>query len=190
MEQADRLAAARAVGSPVNTEWIPMPRHIVTERLELGTWSADDVDDYRALVRERDQRFPSAPHGDGPDRDEAIRVIERLCAAIDDTGIGLLVVRVDGRFAGYCGLVVGRSTLDEPEIAYELARRVHGNGYATEAARAVVAAAAGTGRKRLWATLREWNSASFRVLDKLGFERTDRHTSDDHGPVVWCTRLL
>jgi len=39
----------------------------------------------------------------------------------------------DGEFIGYCGLIIGKSTLEEPEIAYELLHRAHGNGYATEA---------------------------------------------------------
>ncbi|WP_378742859.1 GNAT family N-acetyltransferase [Nocardia brasiliensis] len=57
-------------------------------------------------------------------------------------------------------MVVGQGSYDEPELAYELAQRAHGYGYATEAARVVVEAAAGTGRRRLWATVREWNAAS------------------------------
>jgi RimJ/RimL family protein N-acetyltransferase len=49
-----------------------------------------------------------------------------------------------------CGLIIGRSTLEEPEIAYELFQRAHGRGYATAAAGAVLDAAAATGRKKLW----------------------------------------
>ena len=55
--------------------------------------------------------------------------------------------------------------MDEPEIAYELFRRVHGHGYATEAGRAVAGAAAATGRKRLWSTVGSWNAPSLRVLE-------------------------
>jgi RimJ/RimL family protein N-acetyltransferase len=88
-------------------------------------------------------------------------------------------------------LTVGRGSLDEPEIAYELARRAHGHGYATEAARAVVEAAARTGRRRLWATVREWNAASLRVLEKLDFHRSDRVTEDpERGDSIWMTRVL
>jgi RimJ/RimL family protein N-acetyltransferase len=94
-----------------------------------------------------------------------------------------------GDFIGYCGLVVGRSSIDEPEIAYELFRRVHGHGYATEAASAVLQAAIATGRRRLWSTVRSWNAPSFRVLDKLGFER-DHVSTDERGEIVWLTRTL
>jgi RimJ/RimL family protein N-acetyltransferase len=70
-------------------------------------------------------------------------------------------------------------------------RRAHGRGYATEAAEAVVDAAAATGRKRLWAAVRAWNGPSFRVLEKLGFHRSDRVTEDPaRGDVIWMTRKL
>jgi RimJ/RimL family protein N-acetyltransferase len=99
-----------------------------------------------------------------------------------------IVRRVEGDFIGYCGLTVGRASFEEPEIAYELARRAHGFGYATEAATAVVEAAAATGRKRLWATVRVWNAASFRVLDKLDFYDSGRVTEDpERGDLVWMT---
>ncbi|MFE3456600.1 GNAT family N-acetyltransferase [Nocardiopsis aegyptia] len=107
------------------------------------------------------------------------------------TGIALLPVqrRDEGDLIGYCGLIIGRSTLEEPEIAYELFQRAHGRGYATEAARAVLDAAAATGRTRLWSTVGTWNAPSLRVLDKLGFER-DRVSMEENGEVVWLTRSL
>jgi hypothetical protein len=57
--------------------------------------------------------------------------------------------RAEGDQIGYCGLLTGRCSFDEPEIGYELLRRAHGHGYATEAARAVMNAAFATGRQRL-----------------------------------------
>jgi RimJ/RimL family protein N-acetyltransferase len=95
--------------------------------------------------------------------------------------------RVEGDVVGYCGLLVGRTTLDEPELAYELLRRFHGRGYATEAARAVLDAAFATGRRRLWATVRLWNAPSFRVLEKLGF-RQDHSATDERGELVYLVR--
>ena len=37
----------------------------------------------------------------------------------EQTGIALLPIcrRLEGDFIGYCGLIIGRSSLDEPEIA-------------------------------------------------------------------------
>ncbi|MGH3536972.1 MAG: GNAT family N-acetyltransferase, partial [Pseudonocardiaceae bacterium] len=75
------------------------------------------------------------------------------------------------------------------KIAYELLKRSHGRGYATEAARAVLGAAGVTGRSRLWATVRTWNAPSFRVLEKLEFQR-DHVSEDERGELVWLTRAL
>ncbi len=73
-----------------------------------------------------------------------------------------------GDVIGYCGLVFHRNGApDEPELAYELLHRAHGFGYATEAGGAVVTWATEAGYERLWATVRAWNVASRRVLEKL-----------------------
>ena len=158
-----------------------MASHLETERLILRPWADSDADDLRALHAERGTGTPTIEH---------IRaLIAKQLAAT--TGIALLPIRrrAEGDFIGYCGLIVGRATLDEPEIAYELFRRAHGRGYATEAARAVLDAAAATGRNRLWATVGAENTASLRVLGKLGFER-DHVSTEDSGEVVWFTRTL
>lgn len=147
-------------------------------------WAESDADDYRALIAER---------GEGPVTVEVARqnIVKQLGRAAE-SGIALLPIRrrAEGDFIGYCGLVVGRATIDEPEIAYELFRRVHGHGYATEAARAVLDAAIATGRTRLWSTVRAWNAPSLRVLEKLGFERDHVAPDDGRGEVVWLTRIL
>lgn len=147
-------------------------------------WAESDADDYRALIAER---------GEGPVTVEVARqnIVKQLGRAAE-SGIGLLPIRrrAEGDFIGYCGLIVGRATIDEPEIAYELFRRVHGHGYATEAARAVLDAAIATGRTRLWSTVRAWNAPSLRVLEKLGFERDHVAPDDGRGEVVWLTRIL
>lgn len=97
-------------------------------------------------------------------------------------GIGLLAIRrrADDEPLGYCGLIVGRCTLDEPEIAFELFKRFHRQGYGTEAARAVMDAAFATGRRRIWSTVGGWNKPSLRVLEKIGVER-HHETTDERG---------
>lgn len=161
----------------------PMPFHLETERLVLQPWDESFAEELRALHAER---------GDGtPTIEQTREIIAGAQAGTAATGIATLPIRrrAEGDFIGYCGLIVGRVTVDEPEIAYELFERVHGNGYATEAARAVLDAATATGRSRLWSTVRTWNTASFRVLEKIGFER-DHVTTDDRGEIVWLTRTL
>ncbi|MGH7666025.1 MAG: GNAT family N-acetyltransferase [Candidatus Dormibacteria bacterium] len=161
-----------------------MDSRLSTERLRLRPWMESDVDEYRALLTERGGGVPAM---------ENIRErITTQLAATAQTGIALLPIcrRVEGDFIGYCGLIIGRSSLDEPEIAYELFQRVHGHGYATEAARAVIDAAIATGRTRLWSTVGSWNTPSLRVLEKLGFKRDHVTTHDDGSEIVWLTRVL
>jgi RimJ/RimL family protein N-acetyltransferase len=170
-----------------------LPAELTTERLRLRRWLPSDAEEYRGLWVERDPRAVRRIDAEGRPTVEDIRgrIVHNPLAA--ERGLGLLPIerRDTGEFIGYCGLTVGRGSLDEPEIAYELARRAHGHGYATEAARAVVEAAARTGRRRLWATVREWNAASLRVLEKLDFHRSDRVTEDpERGDSIWMTRVL
>ncbi|WP_430480184.1 GNAT family N-acetyltransferase [Streptomyces sp. P11-1] len=160
-----------------------MPFHLETERLILRPWAESDAAEFRDLLAER---------GTGTRTVEYVRTaIAELLAATERTGIALLPVqrRDEGDFIGYCGLIIGRTTMEEPEIAYELFRHAHGQGYATEAAGAVLDAAAATGRKRLWSTVGTWNAPSLRVLEKLGFER-DRVSMEENGEVAWLTRTL
>lgn len=151
----------------------------------MRPWVEADAPFYSALTAERDD-------GGFPAQIARERIANQL-AATAQTAIALLPIerRIEGDFIGYCGLIVGRASLDEPEIAYELLRRAHGHGYATEAARAVLDAAAATGRQRLWSTVGDCNAASLRVLDKLGFERS--HVTPHErgkGTVIWLTRTL
>lgn len=165
------------------TTYETMAFHLETERLILRPWAESDAAEFCALLSERGKGTPTVEH---------IRTsIAELLTATAETGIALLPIqrRDEGDFIGYCGLIIGRSTLEEPEIAYELFRHAHGRGYATEAAGAVVDAAGATGRKRLWSTVGTWNTPSLRVLEKLGFDR-DRVAMDDRGEHVWLTRSL
>lgn len=149
----------------------------------MRPWSLVDVGDYRALVAERGPPMPT-------EIDIRDRIATQL-AATSRTGLALLPLRrlVEGDFIGYCGLLVGRASVEEPEIAFEVFRHAHNQGYATEAARAVLDAAIASGRSRLWSTVRTWNAPSLRVLDKLSFAR-DHTSEDDAGQLVWLTRLL
>lgn len=163
--------------------WKPMALAIETERLTLRLRDEQDAAWYRDLVGERGEATPSF--------EEATARLARFRDLTIATGIGALTIcrRAEGDAIGYCALIVGRTSLDEPEIAYELLQRFHGHGYATEAAEALVAAAAATGRHRLWSTVGAWNAASLRVLEKIGFHR-DHTVTGDRGEIVYMVRDL
>jgi RimJ/RimL family protein N-acetyltransferase len=162
--------------------YLPLASELSTARLSLRLRQQHDAAWNLELLGE---------HEDGPRptlaQVEGSLIKENLRA--HRTGIGLLTIRrrAEGDAIGYCGLVIGRSSLDEPELAYELLRRAHGHGYATEAAEAVLAAAFATGRRRIWSTVRSWNAPSLRVLDKLGFRR-DHLETDERGDIVYLVR--
>lgn len=160
-----------------------MAFQLKTERLDLDMWEESDAVWLRKLIGERGVEMPTI---------ESVRssLIEMRKKAIEN-GISLLTIRRrdEGDFIGYCGLIIGRSTLEEPEIAYELFKSAHRKGYATEAASAVLEAAIATGRHRLWSTVGAWNTAPFRVLEKLGFHR-HHSTYGERGEIVWNVRDL
>src|SRR5690606_13769306 len=120
--------------------------------------------------------------------------LEQFIRSHPPTTVGLLAVQLrgSGDVIGYCGLAdSGRPVTGEPELAFELLRRSWGHGYATEAALAVMDWARASGHKRVWATVWDWNTASLRVLTKLGFSDTgQREVDPTRGTTLFTTREL
>lgn len=146
-----------------------------TERLVLRPWRPEEAAVQRELWSERDPRVP--PHRRiNADGHPTVAEFEEAIRAHPITSTGLLAVerKPEGDVVGYCGLVESDAGgPGEPELAFELLQRVWGRGYATEASRAVLDWARSTGHEKLWATVWDWNTASRRVLAKLGFTEAD-----------------
>jgi ribosomal-protein-alanine N-acetyltransferase len=164
-----------------------------TCRLLLRPWRAAEAVVQRELWTERDPRVPPSRRIDA-DGHPTVEELEDSIRAGRPSSIGLLAIeRKDTRdVIGYCGLIEGdRGSEGEPELAFELLRRVRRQGYATEASWAVLDWARSSGYERLWATVWDWNDASRRVLAKLGFTETERKEVDAvHGTTLWATRRL
>ncbi|MET3769890.1 RimJ/RimL family protein N-acetyltransferase [Marisediminicola sp. UYEF4] len=159
----------------------PVLNTLETDRLTLRRQRVSDAAIYRQLWTERDVRVP--PHrrisleGRPTEEDIATQIQEEREASRP----GLLAMERKGTAGaiGYCGLVFnGNASNEEPELAFELLRAVHNCGYATEAGRAVITWADEAGYRKLWATVWDWNVASRRVLEKLGFRDTGRVTRE------------
>lgn len=149
-----------------------------TDRLILRCRNVEEAGVYRRLWTERDPRVPARRRIDAEGRPTVADVVAQIRSEREP---GLLAVqrKSEGDVIGYCGLVFnGNGAPDEPELAFELLRRAHGFGYATEAGGAVVTWASEAGYERLWATVRAWNVASRRVLTKLGFRETGQVDAD------------
>ena len=148
-----------------------------TDRLILRPGTVGEATIYRRLWTERDPRVPPHRRINLEGRPTVEDIAARLRAEGAEPGPGLLAVERKGTadVIGYCGLIIGgNGSSDQPELAYELLRAVHGRGYATEAGQAVVTWAVAAGYRRLWAGVWDWNVASRRVLEKLGFRETGR----------------
>ena len=164
-----------------------------TDRLVLRPWRVSEAALQRELWTERDPRVPPHRRID-KDGNPTVADFEESIRTHQPSSIGLLAVeRKDvGDVIGYCGLIESdRGAAAEPELAFELLRRVWSQGYATEASWAVLDWARSSGYERVWATVWDWNTASRRVLAKLGFTETDRTEVDPaRGTTLFTTRRL
>jgi [ribosomal protein S5]-alanine N-acetyltransferase len=148
-----------------------------TDRLILRRRRVGEAAVYRQLWAERDLRVPAHRRMNSEGRPTVEDIAAQIRAEREEPGPGILAVERRGTadVIGYCGLTVhGNGSPDEPELAYELLRAAHGCGYATEAGRAVVTWASEAGYRRLRAEVWDWNVASRRVLEKLGFREAGR----------------
>lgn len=163
---------------------LPTLDRLETARLVLRPRRVDEAATYRRLWTERDPRVPARRRIDADGHPTVEDVAQQLRAEVGSSGLKVLAVEVrdTGEVIGYCGMfaVDGRPA-DEPELAYELLAAAHGHGYATEAAQAVVDWAREAGYPRLWADVWDWNTASRRVLAKLGFRETGEVERGEHG---------
>ena len=141
-----------------------------TERLLLRPgWAEDAPELARAIADETVVRnLATAPWP------FALEDAEAFLAAPRDPAMPsfLITERTDGapRIVGACGL--GRRPSGAVEMGYWIARPHWGNGFATEAGRALVDIAKALKLPRLEASHFLDNPASGRVLEKLGFKPT------------------
>jgi RimJ/RimL family protein N-acetyltransferase len=175
-------------------EATPDPRVVLeTDRLLLRPWRVAEAVVQRELWTERDPRVPPHRRIDA-DGHPTLAELEEAIRTDQSPSRGLLAVerKVARDVIGYCGLVGGGpGSVGEPELAFELLRRVWGQGYATEASSAVLNWARSSGYERLRATVWDWNTPSRRVLAKLGFTETERTEVDAaHGTTLFTTIRL
>ena len=163
-----------------------------TDRLLLRPWRVAEAVVLRELWTERDPRVPPHRRID-EDGHPTVQDLEDWISTNQPSSIGLLAVerKAERDVIGYCGLIdSGRGSAGEPELAFELLRRVWRQGYATEASLAVLDWARSSGYERLWATVWEWNTASRRVLAKVGFTEERKEPDAVYGNNLFTTRRL
>lgn len=142
---------------------------LLTERLVLRALRLDDVAALTAIYTD-----PLVMQWIGPQSDETVAAeVVRQISYQREHGWSLWAVeeRASGRLIGDCGLQPLAHAGPEVELGYDLHPDVWGRGLATEATRAVVAAALEPlGIDEVVAVVKPAHAASRRVLEKTGLE--------------------
>jgi ribosomal-protein-alanine N-acetyltransferase len=145
---------------------------MTSDRLTYRPVGVDDLDIFHALVvHEHVRRY--LMDGNVFPREWSAERIRDSVGLFERRGVGLwLVAERDGtETIGFCGFIEFPALHPEPQLVYALTERFTGRGYATEMARACIAAARPhPGFDEIIAGVDDVNAASRHVLDKLGFE--------------------
>jgi RimJ/RimL family protein N-acetyltransferase len=140
-----------------------------TERLVLDTWQSSDWTDFRPIANDVEvMRYIT---GGVPWTDDKIRgFVDKQVTLYAERGFcrWKLLRKPEREMIGFCGAGLWRDAPD-PEIGWWLARRWWGQGLATEAARTALRHAfESTGLERIISIARPENTASRRIIEKLG----------------------
>ncbi|MDQ6698868.1 MAG: GNAT family N-acetyltransferase [Acidobacteriota bacterium] len=150
-----------------------------TDRLFLNTWESGDWTGFRPIATDTEvMRYIT---GGEPWSDELIQAfIDRQISLYAESGFcrWKLTEKSSGELIGFCGVGFWRDALD-PEIGWWLARRCWGRGLATEAARVALHDAFERVRlERIISIAAVENSASTRIMEKLGMKRKSEFERD------------
>jgi RimJ/RimL family protein N-acetyltransferase len=158
-----------------------MHAELKTDRLLLRQWQDDDLDPWAIMNADPEVRefFPELLT-----REQAAGSLEHFRTELDERGWGWWAVEVSetGAFIGMAGL----DPVDEGvpfhgvEAGWRLARPAWGHGYATEAARAVLAYGFETlGLPEILAITAAGNTRSRAVMRRLGMTHDPADDFDD-----------
>ena len=146
---------------------------IRTERLLLRPWRADEIDTYHRLRRDPD--VVRYLYDEPLDREGARAKLDGLRSELDAPGqwINVAVERSDsGVVVGDVGIGWVSDFHRQADVGYSFLPEHHGLGHGTEAAAAMVDLPfSGLGAHRVSGRLDARNTASARVLERLGMRR-------------------
>lgn len=147
-----------------------------TARLRIRPLETGDLDAFFAITRDPDaMRLMDDGQPLTRERTEEWIQVSQRNYALHSRGCMAVLERTTGAFIGFCGLVANGDQ-SRIELVYALRPSASGRGYATESARAMLEYGA-TLMDTIYATVYPQNTASLRVLEKLGFKQI--HVADD-----------
>jgi [ribosomal protein S5]-alanine N-acetyltransferase len=166
---------------------------IDTRRLHLREFREDD---WPAMLAYWNDPGSQRYNPDLPDREAFVRDLVAMFVASQAEEPRrkwqlALLNKQDGRLIGNCGIRVNNPDLGEANIGYELDPRDWGNGYATEAATAIVQFGFEELKlHRIWAECVADNTGSARVLEKLGMRREAHFREHQYYRNRWWDTLI
>jgi len=166
-------------------------RTLLTERLRIRRMDVSDAGFMLALLNQPSWLQFIGDRGVRTLDDARNYILQGPVAMVERLGYGFGVVEAiaSAEPLGICGLAK-RDYLDDADIGFAFMPQHCGQGYAHEAASAVLAFAhAELGMARVLATTRTTNSQSQKLLEKLGlrFERMIAHPDGDRELMLYAS---
>ena len=146
---------------------------MTSERLQYWPVQLPDLNDFHRLVQD-DHVRRYLLDGHIVPRKWSEEQIQYSQALFERRGVGIWLAqnKTEDELVGFCGFLEFPTMHPDPQLVYAMFERFSGKGYATEMARASIAEARKQPEFReIIASVDEVNSASLRVLNKLGFTR-------------------
>ena len=166
---------------------------LLTERLILREFVANDRAD--VLAYQSDPLYLRFYHWTGRTVEEVQQFVQMFLDQQQEqprTKFQLAVIlRGENQLIGNCGVRMEAADASEADIGFELAPERWGNGYATEAAQAIVMFGfAELHLHRIWAQCIADNGGSARVLEKLGMRQEGRLRENEWIKGRWRDTLI
>lgn len=163
-----------------------MKKILETARLYCRRFTPDDV---QLIIDLNNNPEVTRYTGDGPvkDEQEAKRILEEIIIPQYEKNIGRWAVHLKGtrEFIGWCGLKdLGEGVID---IGYRFFQQHWGKGYATEIASAVLDHGLYVLKlNNIIGRASAQNTASVKVLEKIGLTYSHSYIEEDHGQAEQC----
>jgi RimJ/RimL family protein N-acetyltransferase len=144
---------------------------IETERLILRGPTSGDVDDWATVIFADPVVMRYMPRVSVAPDEMAKSMVAWFTQLREQHQVGgwLITKKTDGQFMGHC-ILAYREAFDECELGYALGQAFWGQGYGTEAARAVARYGFEQANlDRMFAVAFQENQPSWRILQQLGF---------------------
>lgn len=153
---------------------------IETERLYLRPWLDSDAEELYELAKDPEVG-PAAGWPAHKNVEESRQIIRTVFTAPETYAV---IRKKDEKLIGSAGLRFGEDSTseleDEPELGYWIGKEFWGRGYATEAAKAMIARAfRECGARAVWCCHYEGNERSRRVIEKCGFHYVHTNPKGD-----------